>query len=95
MEVFDWELAQAFRNFRDQYGAKGWEAKLRQKYETELPSRDLHFLLGTHHRWGNWLIVGIVAPPHAQVPKGKRRATRKLVGEGEPMALPFIGFEAE
>jgi hypothetical protein len=95
MEVFDWELGQAFRNFRDQYGAKGWETKLRQKYETELPSRDLHFLLGTHHRWGNWLIVGVVAPPHAQVPKGKRRATRKLVGEGEPMALPFVGFEAE
>jgi hypothetical protein len=95
MEVFDWELGQAYRNFRRQYGPRGWEAALRRKYETELPSRDLHFLLGTHHRWGNWLIVGLVAPPHAQVTKRQRRATRQLVRQGESMALPFIGFEAE
>jgi hypothetical protein len=95
MEIFDWELGQAFRNFRRLYGPAGWEAKLRQKYETELPSRDLHLLLGTHHRWGNWLIVGVIAPPYPEMTKRQRRAARQLGGEGEPMTLPLIGFEAE
>ncbi len=95
MEIFDWELAQAFRNFRRRYGPAGWEAKLRQKYETELPTRDLHLLLGTHHRWGNWLIVGVIAPPYPQVTKRQRRAARQLGGEWEPMTLPLVGLEAE
>lgn len=95
MEVFDWELGQAFRRFRAMYGPKGWEDKLRQKYETELPSRDLHLLLGTHHRWANWLIVGVVAPPHAEMAKGKRRTTRQFIGEGESMTLPLVGFETK
>ena len=94
MEVFDWELGQAFRNFRRIYkvreGRDGWEAKLRQKYEQELPSRDLHLLLGTHHRWGSWLIVGVVAPPHPQVRDGQGRKRRQLSAEEGSMTLGLV-----
>ncbi len=95
MEIFDWELGQAFRNFRRRYGARGWEAKLRQKYERELPSRDLVLLLGTHHRWKSWLIVGVVAAPKAQVGERQRRPTRHRVRQDEPMAISWLDLEAQ
>lgn len=98
MEIFDWELGEAYRNFRRRYagreGPDGWEAKLRQKYEVELPSRDLHLLLGTHHRWQNWLIVGVVAPPHVQVGERQRTGRGHLVGQDGSMTLPWVELEA-
>jgi hypothetical protein len=94
MQIFDWELGQAYRNFRRIYrtrhGPGGWEAKLRQKYELELPSRDLHLLLGTHHRWGSWLIVGVVAPPYPQV-GGRNRADRsQALGKDGAVTLGLV-----
>lgn len=99
MEIFDWELAQAYRNFRRRYphreGPRGWEAMLRHKYEVELPARDLHLLLGTHHRWQNWLIVGVVAPPHVQVREIQRGGSRHRVGKDGAMTLPWVELEAQ
>ncbi len=99
MEIFDWELGQAFRNFRHRYpqreGPHGWEAMLRRKYEVHLPARDLHLLLGTHHRWQNWLIVGVVAPPHVQVREIQRGRRRHGVGKDGAMTLPWVELEAE
>lgn len=92
MEIFDWELGQAFRNFRRKYGPKAWVAKLREKYEQELPRRDLILLLGTHHRWRSWLIVGVIAPPRPKAIESQRRARRHL-GQDEALTLP--GFEVE
>ncbi|KAA0015250.1 MAG: hypothetical protein FE041_00375 [Thermoplasmata archaeon] len=31
--------------------------------------RDLYFMMGTHYRWGSWLIISILYPP-------KRKAER-------------------
>jgi len=94
MQIFDWELGQAYRNFRRTYqarhGPNGWEAKLRQKYESELPSRDLHLLLGTHHRWGSWLIVGVVAPPYPQVRRGNRADRSQTTGEDGAVTLGLV-----
>lgn len=93
MEIFDWELGQAFRHFRSRYGEAAWRDKLRQKYEKELPGRDLILLLGTHHRWKSWLIVGVVAPPKPKVGERERRRASHGLGQKEAMTLP--GFELE
>jgi hypothetical protein len=93
MEVFDWELGQAYRNFRSRYGARGWREKLRLKYEQELPGRDLILLLGTHHRWKSWLIVGVVAAPKPKVRERQGRRLRHRLGQEETMTLP--GFDLE
>jgi len=94
MEIFDWEAGAAYRNFRRRYPST-WKAKLTDKYERDLPSRDLHLLLGTHHKWGNWMIVGVIAPPHAKVGETKGRASGKRHAEVQAMTLPFVEFKAE
>ena len=95
MEIFDWEAAQAYRNWRRRYGKDGWEAAFRDKWERWLPTQDLHLVLGTHHQFKNWLIVGVLYPPRPKVDEVKRRSASKLHGEERPMTLPFVEFEAE
>ncbi len=95
MEIFDWEAGQAYRQFRRRYGPRGWEAKFRAKWEVDLPSRDLHFVLGTHHKWGNWMIVGVLYPPEIKADERDRRGRRDGVGQQGAMTLPGFGLEAE
>jgi hypothetical protein len=66
-KLVDWEAGALYRRLRKQYGADGWEKPFRDKYEQELPSRDLLLLLGTIHRFPDqWLIVSVFAPPKPQ-----------------------------
>jgi len=63
----DWEMGQAWRNWRDKYGDDGWEQMFRQKFETEMiQKKDTHFFVGTvaghPHRW---IIVGLFYPPYS------------------------------
>jgi len=60
----DWEMAEAYRRWRDQYGEQ-WEEKFRQKFETEMINKfDTHFFVGTVHQHpGSWIIVGLFYPP--------------------------------
>ena len=94
MEVFDWEAGQSYRNFRRRYGDSGWEAAFRAKWEVELPARDLHFVLGTHHKWRNWMIVGVLYPPHLKVDKPDWGRGRNRGGQEGAMTLPGFGLEA-
>jgi hypothetical protein len=94
MEVFDWEIGETYRSWRARYGSAGWEAKFRQKWEQWLPAQDLHFVLGTHFKYGSWMIVGVLYPPHPKRLEGKRRAAPQRLREGEPMTLPLVGLEA-
>lgn len=60
----DWEMGQAWRDWRTKYG-NGWEAKFRKRFETEmLYERETHFYVGTvsnhPHRW---IIIGLFYPP--------------------------------
>jgi len=58
----DWELSQSYRKWRDE--GQDWELKLRQKYETFMASRDLHFYVGTvASHPANWIIIGLFYPP--------------------------------
>ena len=61
----DWEMGQAYRAWRRQYGSAGWEAKFRQQFETEMIEKnDTHFFVGTIHQHpGSWIIVGLFYPP--------------------------------
>ncbi len=62
----DWEMGESWRKWKADYG-DGWEAKFRQKYETELPNKcDLHFYVSTVHTHPKeWIIVGLFYPPRS------------------------------
>ena len=73
-KLVDWEVGALYRRLRKQYGASGWERPFRDKYERELPARDLLLLLGTIHRFPDqWLAVSVIAPPRPQ-PEGHHQA---------------------
>lgn len=68
-KLVDWEVGALYRRLRKQFGAAGWEKPFREKYEHELPTRDLHLLLGTIHRFPDqWLVVSVICPPR-QLPE--------------------------
>lgn len=66
MMCTDWEMGQAYRDWRKAYGDDGWEGKFREKFETWMKGRDTHFFVGTIHQHpGSWIIVGLFYPPRA------------------------------
>ncbi|MBW8779380.1 MAG: hypothetical protein JF585_09200 [Burkholderiales bacterium] len=66
-KVSDWEAGALYRRLRKQFGVSGWEAPFREKYEDELPKRDLMLLMGTMHRFPDqWLAVSVICPPRPQ-----------------------------
>jgi hypothetical protein len=60
----DWEMSQAYRAWRVQYGDK-WEAAFRNRFEKEMIEKfDTHFFVGTVHQYPkSWIIVGLFYPP--------------------------------
>lgn len=64
MSCTDWEMAEAYRKWKKDYGAR-WEAPFRQRFEGEMINRfDTHFFVGTMHAHPkNWIIVGLFYPP--------------------------------
>jgi len=75
-KLVDWEVGALYRRLRREYGAGGWEKPFRDKYERELPSRDLLLLLGTIHRFPDqWLAVSVICPP---MPLPEDQNQRKL-----------------
>jgi len=65
----DWEMGESWRAWRQKYGS-GWEAKFRQRYETDMVQKlDTHFYVGTMHRYPDiWIIVGLFYPPRLEPP---------------------------
>lgn len=64
MSCTDWEMAQAYRSWRREYG-DGWESAFRRKFERDMIEKfDTHFFVGTIHQHPkNWIIVGLFYPP--------------------------------
>jgi hypothetical protein len=60
----DWEMAESFRRWRDKYGADGWEAPFRNRWEREMiEQNDTHFYVGTMHgHQKSWIIIGLFFP---------------------------------
>jgi hypothetical protein len=68
----DWEMLEAYRDWRNRYGPE-WEAKFRLRFEDEMIKKyDTHFYVGNQLRFPNaWLIVGLFYPG--------RELTRRLI----------------
>jgi hypothetical protein len=64
MSCTDWEMAEAYRRWRKDYGL-GWESAFRQRFERDMIERnDTHFFVGTVHQHPHsWIIVGLFYPP--------------------------------
>ena len=62
----DWEMAQAWRKWKEDYGDE-WEGAFRQKFESDMIHKfDTHFYVGTVHKHPHtWIIVGLFYPPKA------------------------------
>ena len=62
MMCSDWEMAQAYRSWRQKYG-KDWEKPFREKFEQQMCERDTHFYVGTVHQHPDaWIVVGLFYP---------------------------------
>jgi hypothetical protein len=63
MRIHDWEANELYRNVigRDKE-PEVIKAKMRQKWFDWMKTRDLYFMMGTHHRWKNWLVVSVLYP---------------------------------
>jgi len=75
----DWEIGQAFRKWKAEYGDR-WESKFRQKFETDMIQKyDTHFYVGTVAKYpGTWIIVGLFYPP---------RSSSGILFEQEPQSV--------
>lgn len=69
-KIVDWEAGALFWRCINDYG-DDWEKPFRNKLETELPNKEIMFLMGTIHRFPDtWLIISLIYPPKKQpVPK--------------------------
>ena len=94
--ILDWEIGQSYRAWSRTYG-DGWEAKLRQRYEIELPAADLHFVVGNlNARRHVFEVIGLVYPPRSKMAdSGFVQETLDLVGEQRPVAGAGVGLEAQ
>jgi len=63
LTCFDWEMGQAYRNWRRQYG-DDWQRAFRNKFENEMANKnDTHFFVGNQHQAPTaWIIVGLFYP---------------------------------
>jgi hypothetical protein len=64
MRCTDWEIGEAYRQWRRQYG-DDWERPFRQRFEDEMINRyDTHFFVGNLHQRPNvWIVVELFYSP--------------------------------
>jgi hypothetical protein len=67
LTCFDWEMGQAYRSWRRQYG-DNWEQPFRNRFENEMINKnDTHFFVGNLHQFPtSWIIVGLFYPPRQE-----------------------------
>lgn len=64
--IIDWEIAQAWRNWRDLYGPQEAAERVRTKWLEELaaPTKDTVFFVGNQHQHPeSFLVLGVFWPP--------------------------------
>lgn len=65
--ITDWEIHQAYRHWLRVYKSKEDEVlqKIKEKWLNTFfsPGRDTYFIVGTHHVFKTWIILGVVWPP--------------------------------
>jgi len=61
--LIDWELNELARNLmRREKDKKIIEDKIKNKFFDFMKTRDLYFFMGTHFRFGTWIIIGLFYP---------------------------------
>lgn len=62
--ILDWEIYQAFRNWRHRYGEEGALERIREKWLYEIcgPNKDTHLIVGTHNRFNKFMVLGVFYP---------------------------------
>lgn len=61
--LIDWELNELARNLmRTEKDKKIIEYKIKNKFFDFMKTRDLYFFMGTHFRYGTWIIIGLFYP---------------------------------
>jgi hypothetical protein len=95
LSIIDWEIGAAYRNWTRAYG-HDWEDKLREKFERQLPTSDLHLVVGNlaAHRQV-FVIVGLVRPPRPKVDSGYVQETLDLMGQERAMTGAGVGLKAK
>ena len=62
-KIVDWEAGALYLNVVRKSNGKTWLDRLKAKLESELPGRDLMFLMGNMHRFPHqWLIISLIFP---------------------------------
>jgi len=68
----DWEIREAFRSWRKKYvDPEILKAKLIERFQTFMESRDLYFVMGTTNPYNKWVIIGLYYPPK-NIPKKRK-----------------------
>jgi hypothetical protein len=61
--LIDWELNELTRNIlRKEKDKERIKQKIKQKFYDFMLQRDLYFFVGTHFRFGTWMIIGLFYP---------------------------------
>lgn len=95
IQIFDWEIGESYRRWARSDPGR-WEAMIRQKYEEELPGRDLHFVVGNlAKRRQTFVIIGLVRPPRPKVHGGYVQESLDLMSKQRAMTGERVGLEAE
>ena len=95
IQIFDWEIGESYRRWVSSDPDR-WEEMIRQRYERELPGRDLHFVVGNlAKRRRTFVIIGLVRPPRPKMDSGYVQESLDLMGEQRPVAGVGVGLEAE
>src|ERR1035437_96179 len=95
LQIQDWEIGQSFRRWA-RTDPDRWEEMIRQRYERDLPDRDLYLVVGNlAKRHQTFVIIGLVRPPRSKVDGGDVQQSLDLMGEQRPVAGQGIGLEAE
>ncbi|MHB8380774.1 MAG: hypothetical protein ACYDC3_00335 [Candidatus Binataceae bacterium] len=71
-KIVDWEAGALYWNVSRRHNAE-WERPFRNQLGERIPGTDLHFLMGTIHRFPDqWLIVSLLYPPRRRSAGGQQ-----------------------
>lgn len=95
LQIFDWEIGQSYRRW-SRSDPQRWEEMIRQKYERELPAKDLHLVVGTlaaHPK--TFVVIGLVYPPRSEVDGAYVQQSLDLMGQQRSVTGEGVGLETE
>ncbi|MFH0860008.1 MAG: hypothetical protein V1921_02300 [Candidatus Altiarchaeota archaeon] len=62
--LIDWELNELARNVLKKENEDGIaQQKIKERFYDFMLERDVYFILGTHFKFGTWMIIGLFYPP--------------------------------